>query len=237
MSDINWYRRQMDTFGMWRMWKFGKEIDWYNASNLSAFLKRMRKHRGKSNQRIRRNLVAAVLIKSRLKYKYQVQDWSEAKKMYDDYMAMDGAIKSITDVVTHMNAGKDVYVTKFRNEAPVKGDRRGSYFINGYGMREHKQVLKCVEIRKHEEDGRFWYIRLESPDDKERYNTSLDENSMTCHRYSTQKEINDYKACRVTIVALKRELDFHQKKKEELYSKINKLDLIYSDSKTSEEVG
>lgn len=222
---MNWVIRQWDMFKLWKMWKFEKPFEFPHATNLSHFLDNLRKHK---DRKIRRNLVAAIIKKSRLEYPYKVEDWSVAKKMWNGYFLIDGAIVSITDIITHMNAGKDIYVTKFRSEAPVKGDRRGSYFINSYGCGDHKQVLKCVEIKKHEEIDKFWYIRLESPNDKERYNVSLDEDSISCHRYSTQKEINDYKACRASILGLREEMEICRNKESDIREKINKLDLIYS---------
>jgi hypothetical protein len=113
------------------------------------------------------NLIAGLIKKLRAIAPYQVEDFSGAKKLYDDYFKLPNAIQSIEELNDLLTKG-DVYVTRFRDEIPVKGKRYCEYYINGsFGRRNG--VFKI---------------------DKNSYDIS--ESNLTQYVYSTKEEIEKF---------------------------------------------
>ena len=113
------------------------------------------------------NLIAGLIKKLRAIAPYQVEDFSGAKKLYEDYFKLPNAIQSIEELNDLLTKG-DVYVTRFRDEIPVKGKRFCEYYINGsFGRRNG--VFKI---------------------DKNSYDIS--ESNLTQYVYSTKEEIEKF---------------------------------------------
>lgn len=128
------------------------------------------------------NLIAGLIKKLRAIAPYQVKDFSEAKKLYEDYFKMENHIESISEIKKLTN--QEVFVTRFRNEVPVKGKRFCEYYINGqFGSSQSifKITSDCIYVDS---------IKLNSFLGSYCY---LSDDNLTQYRYSTPEEISNYK--------------------------------------------
>lgn len=155
-------------------------------------------------------LTLTLLKKLRSQNPYGVIDFSKAKKLYADYFKMDNHIDSLNQVESLLSSG-EVYVTRFRDEIPIKGKRYCEYYINGsYGTfntvyRINKKVLDS-----------FTLTGLSSTI------LNLSTYNFTQFRYSTEEEIENYKRIEVLI-------NQNKKKIEVLTKEINWLSKVNSE--------
>lgn len=117
-----------------------------------------------------------------------VQDFSEAKKLYQEYFELPNHIKSITNfkkkILENKKEGKDSFIHVFRDEVPVKGNTQGSFYINGaYGG--PGMVLQVdiqfgeLKSRGLQEEWRKMYL-------------SFGDESFTQWLWATEEEIESY---------------------------------------------
>jgi len=155
-------------------------------------------------------LTLTLLKKLRSQNPYVLIDFSKAKKLYADYFKMDNHIDSLNQVESFLSSG-EVYVTRFRDEIPIKGKRYCEYYINGsYGTfntvyRINKKVLDS-----------FTLTGLSSTI------LNLSTYNFTQFRYSTEEEIENYKRIEVLI-------NQNKKKIEVLTKEINWLSKVNSE--------
>jgi len=124
-----------------------------------------------------RNLAAAVLRQERKKNPYQIQGWDEAKKEYEDYFKMDGAIQNLFAL------DKGYYVTMFRGESYYCV--KPPFHYSSVGTNLKKPVVYNLKYGR-DKQGNF----------KLGTNAifNLDEEWHTAFRYSTPEEIEAYEA-------------------------------------------
>ena len=155
-------------------------------------------------------LTLTLLKKLRSQNPYVLIDFSKAKKLYTDYFNMDNHIESLNQVESLLSSG-EVYVTRFRDEIPIKGKRYCEYYINcSYGTfntvyRINKKVLDS-----------FTLTGLSSTI------LNLSTYNFTQFRYSTEEEIENYKRIEVLI-------NQNKKKIEVLTKEINWLSKVNSE--------
>jgi len=116
-----------------------------------------------------RNLAAKAVRFQRIETPFVPKDYSEAKAMYDAYFQMDNHIPSKEHLQEKMENEGIVYIVKFRNEIPVKGESHSSYYINGtFG---DNQIVKFT---------------------KDKLDKFYSWDSLTAYRYATEEEIGMY---------------------------------------------
>lgn len=170
---------------------------------------------------LERNLFALILRKCRADNPFQPKDFSESKKLYDEYFQMEGHIGSYRELIEKSESRKSFYVTKFRNGTPVKGDTFASYYTNVIGCGGKNVVYKLGET-----DGRVLineerWIKLNGVG--ENYASSIDSKSFTSFRYSTNEEISDYKLRIIKLKELNKQIANSQKEITRLYSEVTKI--------------
>lgn len=130
-----------------------------------------------------RNQLSKHIREVRKQFPYKVIDFSEAKKMYDDYPLMKGSL-DYEKLVERLKRGGVVYITCFRDTYPVKGEKYESYFING----SFGNVGKTVKLSWNEKRGVV----------QEYYNTCkpsewyIDQDSIKMYRFADKKEIKRF---------------------------------------------
>lgn len=171
--------------------------------------------------RIHRNLIAKIIKEARKRVPFTPEDYSEAKKEWDDYHKMDNHIESI-DTLRGKIGNNPVYITFYRKNEdfvinyPVKGNKPHIYYINGVTS----DRTGCIQIFKCGIEKNSKYVKLTNVK-SERESHGLSEDNRTIYRYSTPKEMAYFKAINVTV----RELYLHIKNCE---TKIKELeDKIY----------
>jgi hypothetical protein len=129
---MNLYFRLINRY---HLYKLNKNIDVIDnphfVNQFSTTMNRLYKKKGT----VDRNLGASILRQYRRKYPYIPSDYSEAKKMYDDYFKMEGAI-NIKEINYRFKKGEKIYLCQFRRAAPIKGKRYAEYHINLSGNDE-----------------------------------------------------------------------------------------------------
>jgi hypothetical protein len=144
------------------------------------------------------NLIAGLIKKLRAIAPYQVEDFSGAKKLYEDYFKLPNAIQSIEELNDLLTKG-DVYVTRFRDDIPVKGKRYCEYYVNGsFGRRNG--VFKI---------------------DKNSYDIS--ESNFTQYLYSTKEEIEKFEKAEELVDEKLKQIDLLNDKIYKLREEINSI--------------
>lgn len=133
--------------------------------------------REESKRGILRNLTSSLIRKMRVEKPYQVKDYSEIKKLYDDYYKSPYAIQSIKELQDVLSVERVVYITKFSTSAPRKGKGYSEYLVNTYGSE-----VGVFKITKYNDAHRSFQLKGSRVD-------YLDECNITCYRYSTDEEI------------------------------------------------
>jgi hypothetical protein len=155
-----------------------------------------------SKRNFMRNLAAKAIKFQRAAFPFQPEDYSVAKAMYDEYFKMPNHIPSYEHIVKEIEEEGCVYIVKFRDDAPVKGELFGSYYVNG------TYSDPCI-----------W--KLLTPNDSGfRYNKEY----LTAFRYATQAEIDQYEINQEKISNLEILKDQKQQEIWELQDQINKLE-------------
>ena len=146
------------------------------------------------------NLIAGLIKKLRAIAPYQVEDFSGAKKLYEDYFKLPNAIQSIEELNDLLTKG-DVYVTRFRDDIPVKGKRYCEYYVNGsFGRRNG--VFKI---------------------DKNSYDIS--ESNFTQYLYSTKEEIEKFEKAEELVDEKLKQIDLLN---DEIYKLREEINSIYN---------
>ena len=152
------------------------------------------------------NLTAGLIKKLRIESPYRVKDFTEAKKMYDDYFKMEGSIKSIDEVLELIKT-QDVFITFFRNDFSEKGTRYCEYNM---GSSFGHPIPTVYKIEKNDD-----YLELKSLIIGS-YNHYFRSSFITMYRYSTQTEIERYRIAEGLI-------KHNNKKIEELNDEVRRL--------------
>jgi hypothetical protein len=148
-----------------------------------------------------RNLAAKAIRFQREAYPFQPEDYSEARTMYEEYFKMKNHIPSYTDILEKINEYRAVYIVKFRNEVPVKGERYAQYYINGSYGEKYMQKLTAENIDRV-------YIQ----------------DSLTAYRYATTDEVKQYNTNQKMITALEVLREQKQQEAWDIQSQINELE-------------
>lgn len=129
-----------------------------------------------------RNQLAKHIRDIHRQYPYKIIDYSEAKKMYDEYPLMKGAL-DYDKLVERVKRGVNLYIKYFRTNYPVRGEKYESYYINGY----YHKPNSIVQLYWNEERQQ---IRQKYYDCEMGFNLNRDEIKMC--RFATKKEIKFY---------------------------------------------
>jgi hypothetical protein len=159
------------------------------------------------------NLIAGLIKKLRSIAPYQVEDFSGAKKLYDDYFKLPNAIQSIEEL-NDLLAQSDVYVTRFRDDIPVKGKRFCEYYINGSFGRRNGVFKIDKTIRNYDSP------KLESLSGS--YNF-ISESTITQYVYSTKEEIEKYEKAEELVDEKLKQIDLLKDKIYKLRKEINSI--------------
>lgn len=160
--------------------------------------------------KLERKYALKAVLAYRKVYPYQVQDYSEAKDLYEDYFKLKNSIQSLEELQERFEEQEELYLIKFRQEAPVKGKRWCEYYVNyGYDEEEEK-VYKVHDISK----GPLGEVRIVVD-----YNISVLEEDLTAFKYATQKEIKDFKRAEIRKASIQQKI----KQKEEEIKELEKL--------------
>lgn len=153
-----------------------------------------------------RNQLAKHIRDIHDQYPYKIADYSEARNMYHEYPTIKGAL-DYNKLVERLKKGAHVYITYFRNQYPVRGERYESYFINGY-LQEKSETVKLYWDEKREQIRQSYY------------NTDLgfhlDKDSIKICRFATKREIK-------TFWNRKGQYDYLQSCKEVIYNELKKI--------------
>ena len=104
------------------------------------------------------------------------------------------------------------YLTKFRVEAPVKGEKFFEYYTNMIGY-NHKED-SVIQLGKYKE--KYEYFQFETPSAYD----GVSEDDMTAYRYSTNEEIAAYKKEQKRKQDIEAQIKLKHQEISELYSKL-----------------
>jgi hypothetical protein len=165
---------------------------------------------------VRRNLFASLIKKLRAENPFQPENYTKAKELYDAYFKMEGHIPSFEHILNEVKSGKEFFVTRFRSEAPVKGERFAEYHING-SYSNSTTVYQLMEPSESET-----YINMNDPEGFA--NTSaISVDFFTNYRYSTKEEIEKFKQSTEEIKILRKEIDKKQEEVNNLWKNLHSL--------------
>lgn len=161
-----------------------------------------------------RKMTAELIRAVRKDNPHHIIGWGKAQKMYDDYFKMDNHIPSfeyLVELHTSMQQlDPPIYLTKFRRQCPVRGEKLFSYYINqhGYDNRDNTKLV-ATPLMKLVTDkyGTRFYFSQDSN------GGSLNDTEITMYRFSTPKEIRRYHNHRYLRAKLEIKIE---KKREEL---------------------
>lgn len=208
---FDWFHAVKDAVKMWITWKYKKPIKITYLDRAIVILK------GKS--KIRRNLLAAIIKKSKTEYPFIPEDYSKAKKLYDEYYQMDYHIENISEIAEKMDDG-DVFVTKFSHKYATKGERCAAYHIGRHGNPEDgMQTFKCVKKGLYGNNKELKWIDLAFPDGISCM-VGMSDNH-TSYLYATQVEIDGFLRKEGKIKDLKKKIEYHRGVENSLNKEIN----------------
>lgn len=162
----------------------------------------------KNLTKLERKYVLKAVLSYRKIYPYVIQDYSEAKDLYEDYFKLDRCINSLEELKQKFEEQREIYITRFRKESPVKGARWCEYFINKSW--DSEEVPKTYKVDSFVKDFKYFIIN---------YNRGVDDNSLTSFRYATEKEIKDFKRAEIRKASIQQRI----KQKEEEIKELKKL--------------
>lgn len=157
--------------------------------------------------KVERGYLYRTIIRLREVYPYEVQDYSEAKDLYEDYFKLNRCINSLEELKQKFGEQGELYITRFRSESPVKGERWCEYFVNsGFGEDGYEErVYKVYNI-----DCRYVVVD---------FNIYVSESDLTAFKYSSEKEIKDFKRNEIRKASIQQKI----KQKEEEIKELEKL--------------
>jgi len=165
---------------------------------------------------VRRNLFASLIKKLRSEHPFQPENFTKAKSLYDAYFKMENHIPSFEHILNEVKSGKEIFVTRFREEAPVKGKRYAEYYING-SYSNSTTVYQLTEPSDSET-----YINMNDPEGFAN-TTSISVDFFTNFRYSTKEEIEKFKYASEEIKNIRKEIDEKQEEITKLWKKVSDL--------------
>jgi hypothetical protein len=211
------YKKIKDTISLYR---FQNNINLLDDPKLAASLIQENPHNfyyfKLPKEDVRRNLFASLIKKLRAEHPFQPENYTKAKELYDAYFKMEGHIPSFEHILNEVKSGKEVFVTRFREEVPVKGKRFAEYHING----SYSNSTSVYQLMKPSESET--YINMNDPEGFA--NTSaISVDFFTNFRYSTKEEIEKFKYASVEIKNIRNEIDKKQEEITELWKKVSDL--------------
>lgn len=148
-----------------------------------------------------RNQVVQLVRKIRKEKPYKVQNYSKAKKFYENQ----------PEPIDFSKVKEGSYVVKHTEEYAIKGKRYCEYYIN------FTSGLGVFKVGKWND--RYESFRLE--DYKGDYgNCSIDEEESIMFRFATKEEIEEFKIARKNYKAKKKEINTLQKQITKLYKEL-----------------
>lgn len=168
--------------------------------------------------RYERNLFAAIIKRSHAAFPYQLKDYSNAKKLYDEYFQTEGHIPSFEDILNRLESG-EVYITMYRSRYAMRGDRFCEYHacISSPFYDKKPKTVKCDQAK----DTKYG-IKIDLFSPKGYYAGCIAENNIkTYMRFATKEEIEDFKKRADKITELQEKLNYHQTEKQKLYKQID----------------
>ena len=148
-----------------------------------------------------RNQVALLIRKIRKEKPYKIQDYSKAKKFYENQ----------PEPIDFSKVSTGKYVVKHTEEYAVKGKRWCEYYIN------FTSVLGVFKVG--EWNDRYESFRLEDYKDGYGY-CSLDIEDSIMFRFATKEEIQEFKNRRKEYKQKKKEIEALQKQISKLYKEL-----------------
>jgi hypothetical protein len=165
--------------------------------------------------RVRRKMLYKIVCKVRDKFPFLPKDYTEARKLYFDYFQMLGHISSFQELV-EKSKEENVYVVKFRDEIPVKGERYAEYHINLHYTKSEPCIFKLGELTHNFRSSGF---KLLSPNLVYDFQ-QISDKEFTCFRYATLTEIQNFQKCEKLISELRFDLEEKEKEISEIKRKI-----------------
>lgn len=168
-------------------------------------ISRLKKYKSK----IFRDLICSIIKQLRVVSPYKIQNYKEAQTLYEEYFTLENSIYSFEQLKTLLKKG-DVWLIKFRNEYPVKGEKYfSSYFVNAsFGGTDF-----AFKLGKYNE--KWNYI------DSDHH--SINENEITMFKFATEQEIKISKERQSKKQQFQKDIDLKQKELSELYTQKSKL--------------
>jgi len=156
--------------------------------------------------------VHLVLIKKiRATYPYKVCDYSKAKEKYENYFKIENHIPSYEKFIELLNNKKEIFITKFNDEAPYRGNRYCEYFSN-FTFLNNKVVIykaKVENIKDH-------YIILKNVSDGSNH-YDFNCKNFTTYLFSTDEEINKFKTAENLLIEVDTKIKDTEKELSNLY--------------------
>ncbi|MFA5583890.1 MAG: hypothetical protein WDA09_06715 [Bacteriovoracaceae bacterium] len=211
---MNIFRKIIDTV---QLYKIHRNLDRMkpNAQTLPNFMKYKKSYKKAKDGGIRRRLYMSIISQLRQRFPFQPVDYSEARKMYEDYFKMPGHIPSYQHIYDQVDRGEEVFVVNFRAEAPTKGKRYNDYYMNSSGPAG--RIYKLNDITKRDT---YSYINMHSPKGFANV-SSINEDRFTNYRYATEGEIFSFKMFASKIKTVQKLIEDKQKVIRQLYAELN----------------
>lgn len=196
------------------LYKGTKNIELYKEQTPDGLLRFM-KHWYKKKNTLIRKLACNVIWQLRKKHPYEVQDYSKARELYEDYFKLENHIPNFEWLLDKNILGESVYLYKFRSENPVKGKTYASYFINGWSG--HGQVVKLRGFNKEYN----WLETVETSTGE--YGGKIAEEDITMWLIATDKQIKAAQKRFKDREEIQKKIESKQQEITELYNQKSKI--------------
>lgn len=166
------------------------------------------KNNYKGKKSLYRNLLAGLLHKLRKISPYRIQGYSECEKLYKEYFTLENSIQNFEDLQRRVLNNEEIFLYKFREENPIKGNSYSAYHTNWASGKSY--VVKLSEYGKKYDD----WIKTTTLNGE--HSSKIDKDDITMYLFATDEQIRNSKLS----VEKRNEI---QKEINKLESKISKL--------------
>jgi len=153
----------------------------------------------------------ALIKKIRATYPYRVFDYSKNKEKYENYFKTENHIPSYEKFIELLNTKKEIFITKFNDEVPYRGNRYCEYFSD-FTFLNNKVVIykaKVENIKDH-------YIILKNVSDGSNH-YDFNCKNFTTYLFSTDEEINKFKTAENLLIEVDAKIKDTEKELSNLY--------------------
>jgi len=162
-----------------------------------------------------RNELVKHIKQIRSQFPYQVEDYTEAKRLYEQYNEVKGHI-DYDKLLERLKKGAVIYITKFTDRYPIKGERYSEYSIS-VSVGGDDQIGRAIKLYYDDKRDKVVCVHSNKPNSIVFY---YDRDYIKQYRFALKKEIRTFWAVREQLLQLIR---FREYLNEELRKVVNEI--------------